>query len=117
MLYKTDTMDKKLGFKGNFSGYVNGHKRPSAEKINKFYQLFGKDLERYERVIPETDDVSAFDHVGHGSELSSEIKGIKASLDEIKELLASDAVTQALALVRQRLDSIEQILSDKKLHK
>jgi hypothetical protein len=110
-LYTNAGMDKDLGFKGNFSGYLNGHKRPSVEKIQKFYQAYGKELERYDRQIPESDVVEE-GPAPLVSDFIAELRSIRDNLSIIKEMLTSHQHQRELAEIRAKLDKIEDRLSE-----
>jgi len=108
-LYTNVRMDEALGFKGNLSGYVNGHKNPSEEKIRKFYQVYGKDLERYNRQLSEKPG-GMEDGPLPGSHYIAELKNIRNNLSLITDLLTSRQHLQELAELNARLDRIEHLL-------
>ena len=108
-LYTNAGMDKRLGFKGNLSGYVNGHKNPSIEKIELFYEVYGKDLEKYDRQVPENIINETREPYGG---YAAEIKSIKDDLSLIKTLLVNRRDQQDIAELRSRLEKIENRLFD-----
>lgn len=110
-LYTTAKMDERLGFKNNLSGYLTDfEKRPSKEKIELFYQVYGKDLERYDRQVPE--NVVKVREVPelYGVDLIADLKSIKEELQSIKNMLSNPQDQQDIAELRSRVEKIENRL-------
>lgn len=116
-LYSNKEMDKKLGTKRNLSGYINptekNEKRPSVEIIERFYTIYGKDLQYFSRQIPEEFSVVQENPESYGLDLLTKLKYIMDELSAIKQMLANQPGEQALSELQLRVRKIEDQLSAK----
>ncbi len=84
-LYTNKKMARRLGIDPtNFSAYVSGSKPLSLKKIKQFYDAYGKDLEKYDRSVPETPVV---EEQNDFYAVYSELEKINKQLAAIRQLL------------------------------